>query len=62
MIFSHSGFTGTFVAAVPEEKLSIVLLTNRQNKGLRADGYYEELEALDQELLEILTSRFPSPS
>jgi CubicO group peptidase (beta-lactamase class C family) len=31
--FSHTGFTGTYVAAIPKYRLSIVLLTNRQTWG-----------------------------
>ena len=55
-IYFHSGFTGTFVASIPAERLSIVLLTNRQNKGLTENGRYAELAALEQELLQTLTS------
>ncbi|HIF39202.1 MAG TPA: hypothetical protein EYQ69_08385, partial [Gemmatimonadetes bacterium] len=61
-IFSHSGFTGTFVAGIPKEKLAVVLLTNRQNNGLKTDGYYEDMTLLEQELLQTLTSGFSTPT
>lgn len=38
--FAHSGFTGTWVVGVPKHKLSIVLLTNRQQLGTDARGYF----------------------
>jgi CubicO group peptidase (beta-lactamase class C family) len=60
IIFSHSGFTGTFVAGIPTEKLAIVLLTNRQNNGLKTNDYYESIALLEQELLQTLTSHFSS--
>ncbi|MEO5580369.1 MAG: serine hydrolase, partial [Gemmatimonadaceae bacterium] len=44
--FSHSGFTGTWVVGVPKHKLSIVLLTNRQNLGTNAAGFFPDLTQL----------------
>jgi len=38
--FSHGGFTGTYVAGVPELGLAIVFLSNRQNVGQDTAGYY----------------------
>jgi CubicO group peptidase (beta-lactamase class C family) len=38
--FGHSGFTGTSIAVVPGEKLSVILLINRQNTGLNSNGEY----------------------
>jgi CubicO group peptidase (beta-lactamase class C family) len=46
--FSHTGFTGTYVAGVPKYKLSIVLLTNRQNMGTDARGYFPDVGPLQQ--------------
>jgi CubicO group peptidase (beta-lactamase class C family) len=46
--FSHTGFTGTYVVGVPEYKLSIVLLTNRQNMGTDARGYFPDVGPLQQ--------------
>src|SRR4051812_5979431 len=44
--FSHTGFTGTYVLGVPKYGLSIVLLTNRQNMGTDARGYFPDLGPL----------------
>lgn len=38
--FGHTGFTGTSIAVVPEENLSVVLLINRQNMGLQPTKDY----------------------
>src|SRR6266478_3750964 len=46
--FSHTGFTGTYVAGVPQFRLSIVLLTNRQNMGTDARGYFPDVGPLQQ--------------
>jgi CubicO group peptidase (beta-lactamase class C family) len=46
--FSHTGFTGTYVVGVPGYKLSIVLLTNRQNMGTDARGYFPDVGPLQQ--------------
>lgn len=44
--FSHNGFTGTYVLGVPKYGLSIVLLTNRQNMGTDARGYFPDVGPL----------------
>ncbi len=46
--FAHSGFTGTYVAGVPKHGLSIVLLTNRQNRGRSARGLFPDVGPLQQ--------------
>jgi CubicO group peptidase (beta-lactamase class C family) len=46
--FSHTGFTGTYLAGIPQYKLSIVLLTNRQNMGTDAKGYFPDVGPLQQ--------------
>lgn len=38
--FGHTGFTGTSISVVPKKKLSIIILINRQNEGLQANGTY----------------------
>ncbi|WP_084088377.1 serine hydrolase domain-containing protein [Fodinibius roseus] len=56
--FGHTGFTGTSVVAVPEDSLSVILLTNRQNAGRRENGYYFDLGPLRQAIFdEILRYR-----
>ena len=44
--FMHTGFTGTYVLGVPKHGLSIVLLTNRQNLGVDARGYFPDVGPL----------------
>ncbi len=46
--FSHTGFTGTYLLGVPKYGLSIVLLTNRQNMGANAAGYFPDVGPLQQ--------------
>ncbi len=38
--FGHTGFTGTSIVAIPDKKLSVILLINRQNTGLLSNGEY----------------------
>lgn len=46
--FAHNGFTGTYVLGVPRYRLSIVLLTNRQNMGTNAQGYFPDVGPLQR--------------
>jgi serine-type D-Ala-D-Ala carboxypeptidase len=46
--FSHTGFTGTYVAGIPRYKLSIILLSNRQNMGTNPEGYFPDVGPLQQ--------------
>jgi CubicO group peptidase (beta-lactamase class C family) len=46
--FSHTGFTGTYVVGIPRYKLSIILLTNRQNMGTNPEGYFPDVGPLQQ--------------
>jgi CubicO group peptidase (beta-lactamase class C family) len=54
--FSHTGFTGTYVAGVPQFRLSIVLLTNRQNMGTDARGYFPDVGPLQQAVARAVVS------
>jgi serine-type D-Ala-D-Ala carboxypeptidase len=54
--FAHNGFTGTYVAGVPSARLSIVLLTNRQNVGTNAQGYFPNVAPLDAAVLQAVVS------
>ena len=60
--FSHTGFTGTFVLGVPEEDLAVVLLTNRQNSGVGADGMYSDIGPLQQAISRALTEQRGGPT
>ena len=44
--FMHTGFTGTYVMGIPKYGLSVVLLTNRQNLGTDAKGYFPDIDPL----------------
>jgi CubicO group peptidase (beta-lactamase class C family) len=46
--FAHTGFTGTWVLGVPRYGLSVVLLTNKQNVGTDARGYFPNLGPLQE--------------
>jgi CubicO group peptidase (beta-lactamase class C family) len=46
--FYHTGFTGTYVLGVPKYGLSVVLLTNRQNMGTDAKGYFPNVAPLQE--------------
>jgi CubicO group peptidase (beta-lactamase class C family) len=54
--FSHTGFTGTYVAGIPKYKLSIVLLTNRQNMGTDARGYFPDIGPLQQTVARLMVN------
>lgn len=56
--FGHTGFTGTNIVAVPQDSLSIILLTNRQNVGRQENGYYFDLGPLRQAIFEVVTDLF----
>ncbi|HEX6534696.1 MAG TPA: serine hydrolase [Gemmatimonadaceae bacterium] len=46
--FAHDGFTGTYVLGVPARHLAVVLLTNRQNVGTDARGYFPSLGGVEE--------------
>ena len=48
--FGHTGFTGTSITVVPSKKLSIILLINRQQKGLNDKGEYENVNPIRAEI------------
>ncbi|HYU51444.1 MAG TPA: serine hydrolase, partial [Gemmatimonadaceae bacterium] len=54
--FSHTGFTGTCVAGIPQYSLSIVLLTNRQNMGTDARGYFPDVGPLQQAVARLIAN------
>ncbi|MFI5186053.1 MAG: serine hydrolase domain-containing protein, partial [Chitinophagales bacterium] len=41
--FGHTGFTGTSIAVIPQYKISVILLVNRQNMGLLNNKEYYDL-------------------
>ena len=44
--FGHTGFTGTFILALPKYKSCLIVLTNRQNLGVNPDGRYPSVNNL----------------
>jgi hypothetical protein len=44
--FMHTGFTGTYVMGIPKYGVSVVLLTNRQNLGTDAKGFFPDVDPL----------------
>ena len=59
--FSHTGFTGTYVLGIPKYKLSIVLLTNRQNMGPDARGYFPDVGPLQQAVSRAIVNGAATP-
>jgi len=59
--FSHTGFTGTYVLGVPKYKLSIILLTNRQNMGPDARGYFPDVGPLQQTVSKAIVNGSAAP-
>lgn len=52
--YGHTGFTGTSVVIIPDYKLSVLLLTNREHVGTNAAGYYPNLNSLRQQLVNLV--------
>lgn len=54
--FYHTGFTGTYVLGVPKYGLTVVLLTNRQNMGTDARGYFPNLASLQDAIAKAIVA------
>jgi len=50
--FGHTGFTGTSIAVVPKDQLSVIILINRQNVGLQPNGAYYNPNPIRQVIFE----------
>lgn len=50
--YGHTGFTGTSISVIPSQDISIILLINRQNKGLHPSGFYYNVSPLRQQIFE----------
>ena len=48
--YGHTGFTGTSIVVLPSCNISVILLINRQNKGLLKTGEYYNLGPLRQQI------------
>lgn len=49
--FGHLGFTGTSVVHIPEQNLTVIILTNRQINGLDKQGKYPDIKPFRQAVL-----------
>lgn len=54
--FGHTGFTGTSIAVIPSERISVLLLINRQNSGLFPNGSYYNVNPIRQQIFEVVLS------
>jgi serine-type D-Ala-D-Ala carboxypeptidase len=52
--FGHTGFTGTSITVVPHDKISIILLINRQNTGLLDNGEYYNLNPVRLQVFNVV--------
>lgn len=50
--FGHTGFTGTSIVVVPGSALSVILLINRQNRGLLLSGEYYNVTPVRRQVFE----------
>jgi CubicO group peptidase (beta-lactamase class C family) len=48
--FGHTGFTGTSISVIPGDKISVILLINRQNTGLLSNGDYYNVNSIRLQL------------
>jgi CubicO group peptidase (beta-lactamase class C family) len=52
--FGHTGFTGTSITVVPNEKLSIILLINRQQMGLINNKDYYNVNSIRAQIFKVV--------
>ncbi|MFI5187062.1 MAG: hypothetical protein ACHQF0_10080, partial [Chitinophagales bacterium] len=50
--FGHTGFTGTSIAVIPQYKISVILLVNRQNMGLLNNKEYYDLNPVRRQIFD----------
>jgi CubicO group peptidase (beta-lactamase class C family) len=55
--FGHTGFTGTSIAVIPSDKISIILLINRQNIGLMKNGEYYNVNPVRSQVFNAVLKR-----
>ena len=54
--YGHTGFTGTSIAVVPSMELSVILLINRQQRGLLPSNEYYNLNPLRRRIFETIVN------
>ena len=57
----HTGFTGTSIAVIPQDKISIILLINRQNMGLLSNGEYIDVNPIRKQIFELVSKYLAFP-
>ncbi len=55
---NHNGFTGTFGAYVPSRRAIVIILTNRQNLGVKENGFYNDIRNLQRGVTAALIQYF----
>jgi serine-type D-Ala-D-Ala carboxypeptidase len=58
--FGHTGFTGTSIAVIPSENVSVILLINRQNTGLLDNGEYYNVNPVRLQVFNAVSKYLPS--
>jgi CubicO group peptidase (beta-lactamase class C family) len=53
--FGHTGFTGPSITVIPRNKISIILLINRQNIGLLNNGEYYNLNPVRLQVFNVVS-------
>lgn len=48
--FGHTGFSGTSIAVIPQDNISVIILINRQNMDLLSTGEYYNLNPIRQQI------------
>jgi serine-type D-Ala-D-Ala carboxypeptidase len=56
--YGHTGFTGTSIAVIPDKNISVILLINRQNTGLQANGDYYNVGPIRLNILNTVMNHF----
>ncbi len=58
--FGHTGFTGTSIAVIPKDKISVILLINRQNTLLLSSGVYYNVNPVRLQVFKTVMKYFRS--
>jgi serine-type D-Ala-D-Ala carboxypeptidase len=53
--FGHSGFTGTSIAVIPKDRVSVILLINRQNIGLLKNSEYYNVNPVRRQVFRVVS-------
>lgn len=59
--FGHTGYTGTSIAVILKDKISVILLINRQNTGFMPDGQYFNVNRIRQQIFSAVLKYLRAP-